>query len=396
MPGIFCTICNRAGTGKNVSIATLKCGHVFHENCIIKSFEEHKKCPYCEKFADSMIRLETPLVSDPIPFINVDDIIDLTKDEDDELVSTLKDQIVKFSSSINETLNDMSKKTTAFIGDFYKNATSDEKLRDRIGRARTVVEIDTAEDDVSTISNHSRSRSRSPLGSRSLYSQHSVRPDIDTDDEEYYNDVDNEKISDHKNVYLIDRHGKEYDENGSVIGSKRNCYSSKFKIKRERFSTDYESVMEYEVARENVVQLNKVETMMENREKIDGFYSKERYYELLTRAVPMYFQQYFEVTLKLDADCIVNCNQALEQLMNMLILIMPDEFTSDCVKITYYSNVVKNGKHYGYKIQFFFRYPKYSVLYIDDRYKLRNHKYYSTIYKERYYSNRISQHLLFN
>ncbi|ABQ08790.1 hypothetical protein SGHV017 [Glossina pallidipes salivary gland hypertrophy virus] len=392
MSGIFCTICNRTETSKNVSIATLKCGHVFHEKCIIKSFEAHKKCPYCEKFADSMIRLETPLVSVPTPFINVDDIIDLTKDEDDELVSTLKDQIVKFSSSINETFNDISKKTTAFIGDFYKNATSDEKLRDRSGRARTNTVDDP--DDVSTISNHSRSRSRSPLGSQ--HSRHSVRPDIDTDDEEYYNDVDNEKISDHKNVYLIDRHGKEYDENGSVIVSERNCYSSKFNIKRERFSTDCESVMNYEVARENVRQLNKVETMMENREKIDGYYSNERYYELLTRAVPMYFQQYFEVTLKLDADCIKNYNQAFEQLMDMLILIMPDEFTSDCVKLTYYSNVVKSGEHYGYKIQFFFRYPKYSVLYIDYRYKLRNHKYYFNIYKERYYNNRISQHLLFN
>ncbi|ABQ08792.1 hypothetical protein SGHV019 [Glossina pallidipes salivary gland hypertrophy virus] len=442
MPGIYCTICSRV---VDASIATLKCGHVFHEKCITKSLKREKSCPYCKRFADDMIILER--MTGPQDFIKVEDIIDLTNDENDEILHTLRDEVLRFSGSLNkmlndihykttQTINDISERTNEFISSIYNNAVVE---CEKAGRTHANSYLDN--DSVSTSSNHGRGRSRSPLDakrdrsrspldvsrgrsrspldakrdrSRSpldtgrSHSNSPVRPYVEEDDKKYYDETNVIDGDDNDNeIFMFDRHGKgyskrgyvfcRYQENLKIFATQRDKYmnSSKFNIKRERFSTDRESDTDSEVSRENTSQLNKVEIIMSNREKIDGYYSKERYYELLTRAVPKYYQQYFNIILKLPADYITEYSDALEQLMDMLSFIMPDDFTSDYVNLTYYSNVLVDKKHYGFKIQFYFKYPEYSVLYIDNRHKLRTHKYYCNIYEERYYKNRISQHLLF-
>ncbi|AMB48622.1 paxp-1-like protein [Glossina pallidipes salivary gland hypertrophy virus] len=433
MPGIYCTICSRV---VDASIATLKCGHVFHEKCITKSLKREKSCPYCKRFADDMIILER--MTGPQDFIKVEDIIDLTNDENDEILHTLRDEVLRFSGSLNkmlndihyrttQTINDISERTNEFISSIYNNAVDECEKAGRthansyldndsvsisrgrsrspldVSRSRSRSPLDVSRDRSRSPLDVSRGRSRSPLDTGYSHSNSPVVEENDKDDETNVIDDDD----DNNKIFMFDRHGKGYSKKGyvycrdqenlSIFATQRDKYmnSSKFNIKRERFSTDRESVTDSEVSRENTSQLNKVEIIMSNREIIDKYYSKDRYYELLTRAVPKYYQQYFNIILKLPADYILEYSDALEQLMDMLSFIMPDSFGSDYVTLTYYSNVLVEKKHYGFKIQFYFKYPEYSVWYIDNRHKLRTHKYYCNIYEERYYKNRISQHLLF-
>uniref|UniRef100_A0A8R1U286 RING-type domain-containing protein n=1 Tax=Onchocerca volvulus TaxID=6282 RepID=A0A8R1U286_ONCVO len=54
-----CPICLEADDG-NLTFAALKCGHVFHRNCIASWLaidKSTKICPVCRKFADSFLNL---------------------------------------------------------------------------------------------------------------------------------------------------------------------------------------------------------------------------------------------------------------------------------------------------------------------------------------------------